>query len=93
MIYKYIRRTRDGRRVKIGMLGAGRRNNGHVYIGWSKCNMRADPFDCAIAREMAMSRFFKNGVKVKPPKSIHKNILRFAARCVKYFQVTDIRVA
>ncbi len=93
MISEYIRRVRDGRRVKIGMLVAGRRTNGHVYVGWSKCNMGKDEFDRKVAHNIAMKRFNDLHSKVGPPESIRKDVLRFMSRCVRFYQVGDIRIA
>ena len=96
IIEQYIyRRSRDekGRRVRIGMLVAGRRSNGKVYIGWSKCKMSEDTFDREEGLRIAMERFNDPYEKTVPLDSMRRDILRFAARCVMYFQVTDIRIA
>ena len=96
MIEQYIyRRSRDekGRRVRIGMLVAGRRSNGKVYIAWSKCKMSEDKFDREEGLGIAMKRFNDPYEKTAPLDSMRRDILRFAARCVMYFGVTDIRVA
>ena len=85
-IIKYIKKNREGRRQKTGVLIANIDTAGIVKLGWSKVNFKAgDVFNRETGIKIATERT-KAKETVPLPQSILKDAFDFQGRCHKYFK-------
>jgi hypothetical protein len=87
-IYEYIRRRYKGKFQKIGVI-YGNVHAGVIRVGWSKCNLKSgDKFNPHTGLEMAEKRTIQPD-RTNPPLCIRRQLRRFGARCIRYFQQAD----
>jgi len=95
-IFEYIRRNRNGKKCKVGLI-VGRFVNNKIYVGWSKTNLKAkDKFDYTTGLNIACLRMpMSNNVylgateeliKTPAPADIKNQLRKFSARTVRYFK-------
>lgn len=83
MLKEYIRKRRNGKLEKVGLLVAVEAG-GFVRIGFSLCS-KEDKFDKAKAEVIAVGRAYSDKSHDCPP-SILGDAEAFAKRCVRYFK-------
>jgi hypothetical protein len=99
-LMEYLRKRRNGQRVKSGVLLARRvktkKGNKRVLIGWSKCKLTVDKFDRSMGVQIAsgriQSRLDKTAKKTKIPPSIQEQVESFVKRCKTYFKTKEVKV-
>jgi hypothetical protein len=76
---------------KVGVL-IGFKEDGVIYIGFSKCNMDYDDFSKDFGYEVALDRAYKYAKKFENagipivPKSVAREIPLFVDRCLNYYK-------
>lgn len=84
-LVQYIKNKKNQR---IGVLVAIPDPINHWYrVGWSKCNMWAEPFSKDKALEIAFGRAQANSDFSNMPKSMWNNYYTFVDRCNAYYKI------
>ena len=101
-LMEYLRKRRNGQRIKSGVLLAKRvktKKGKRVLVGWSKCKLTGktpDKFDRAMGLQIAEGRItsrIENGTKkTKLPPSIKEQVQAFVKRCKDYFKTKEVKV-
>jgi hypothetical protein len=98
-LMEYLRKRRNGQRVKSGVLLAKRvktKKGKRVLIGWSKCKLKVDKFNREMGLQIAEGRItsrVENGAKkTKVPPSIKEQVKAFVERCKNYFKTKEVKV-
>lgn len=78
-----VERTRNRKGQPNGVLVARKINKNNFVIGWSLCS-KADNFDMNTGVNIALGRSLQRDYDV--PNSLTKSLVKFEARCQRYFK-------
>jgi hypothetical protein len=89
LIYTFIKNKKRG---TVGVVLASKKSNGHIGIGWSRCNVnQGDTFKKETALKIARGRAEK-GTCDYPPHSMLGAIAVMQGRAAHYFKDCNVDV-
>jgi hypothetical protein len=95
-ILEYVRKRKGGKNYRVGLL-LGRKVNGKVYVGWSKCWVKKDEFDPDFGMLIASNRIHLSSIGDNRYRPVHNSIqdqlTRFTERCKRYFKTENVNLA
>lgn len=91
-IRQYITTTKNGRRIRHGVLVADRVGD-KAIVGWSLCHLNKDEFNRERALKIARDRLHlvsqnpERGHTLVVPHTVQRHLASFEKRCERYFKI------
>ena len=84
-IYEFVKNSKK-KPVGVVLASVSPTRNNTVYLGWSRCNIKKEPFDKQRGLAIALGRATKEGGVDCVPQSMFLELDNMRVRATKYFK-------